>query len=310
MGVTPGSHVGVRLWRAPEMIVAILGILKAGGAYVPLGPNDPPDRLSRIAVDASITVLITEDGLSCSWSYSDVPAVLIHEASRALDRQANIEPDARNLADKPRLRDVYVRLNRRTEGCPDRKPFGRTSGLRRQLCHVRTRPCFPPACPAGLRRIDVRDLVRLLHGARLVLAPDGPPNLTELGKLIQSQGVTTAWLTAGLFNEIVEARPATLAGLREILTGGEALSPKHVLMAYRRLSQPLRIINGYGPQRARRLLAATPSTRPSSGPRTTSRSANRSAIPESMSSTATGNRSRSEWPAICISAETGSPAAI
>ena len=87
----------------------------------------------------------------------------------------------------------------------------------------------------------------LLHGGRLVPAADGPPDLDELSRLIRDQGVTTAWLTASLFNEIVESRPATLAGVREILTGGEALSPRHVRMAYEALPHRWRIINGYGP---------------------------------------------------------------
>jgi thioesterase domain-containing protein/acyl carrier protein len=87
----------------------------------------------------------------------------------------------------------------------------------------------------------------LLHGGSLVIVSERPLDIAVVGDQIASHGVTTLWLTAGLFNEIVEAHADALAGVSEILTGGEALSPRHVRMAYDRLRPPTQIINGYGP---------------------------------------------------------------
>ena len=42
----------------------LLGILKAGGAYVPLDPVNPDDRLSFIAADARVRVLLTQEHLA------------------------------------------------------------------------------------------------------------------------------------------------------------------------------------------------------------------------------------------------------
>src|SRR5581483_1979035 len=50
----------------------------------------------------------------------------------------------------------------------------------------------------------------LLNGGRLVLAPPQLPSLSELAILLERQGVTTAWLTAGLFNQIIEEMPEAL----------------------------------------------------------------------------------------------------
>ena len=64
--------------------------------------------------------------------------------------------------------------------------------------------------------------------------------------MIDTHGITTAWLTATLFNAYVDEDPGALSGLRQLLIGGEALSPRHVRLAYDALPTT-RIINGYGP---------------------------------------------------------------
>jgi amino acid adenylation domain-containing protein len=87
----------------------------------------------------------------------------------------------------------------------------------------------------------------LLHGARLVLAPEGPIDLEVIEALVHRHRVTTLWLTASLFNLIVETRPTILSEVEEVVTGGEPLSVPHIRMAFERLRPFTRLINGYGP---------------------------------------------------------------
>jgi amino acid adenylation domain-containing protein len=63
LGVGPDERVGVMLRRTPELVVALLGVLKAGGAYVPLDPAYPRARLSLMAGDAGLRLIVTEAGL-------------------------------------------------------------------------------------------------------------------------------------------------------------------------------------------------------------------------------------------------------
>ena len=67
----------------------------------------------------------------------------------------------------------------------------------------------------------------LLNGA-LVLATDDHPSLTTIGRMIQRQGVTSLWFTAGLFHAMVGRAVEDLGRLRQLLAGGDVLSPSHV----------------------------------------------------------------------------------
>ncbi|HEX7333864.1 MAG TPA: amino acid adenylation domain-containing protein [Pyrinomonadaceae bacterium] len=59
-GVREESLVGILVERSVEMLVGVLGVLKAGAAYVPLDPSYPQERLSFMAADAGIEVLLTQ----------------------------------------------------------------------------------------------------------------------------------------------------------------------------------------------------------------------------------------------------------
>jgi aspartate racemase len=86
----------------------------------------------------------------------------------------------------------------------------------------------------------------LLNGGRLVIAPPGVPTVDELGTLLRGHGVTILWLTAGLFQQVVDERLEALSGLRQLLAGGDVLSVPHVRRVLAELPG-CRLINGYGP---------------------------------------------------------------
>src|SRR5262249_25988180 len=67
-----------------------------------------------------------------------------------------------------------------------------------------------------------------------------------LGSAIREFGVTTLWLTSSLFNTIVDQDPDVLAPLKQLLTGGEALSVPHIRYLRQQLPN-IQLINGYGP---------------------------------------------------------------
>jgi acyl-coenzyme A synthetase/AMP-(fatty) acid ligase len=74
----------------------------------------------------------------------------------------------------------------------------------------------------------------------------GTRDLCEIGSAIRKHGVTSVWLTAGLFHTIVDTNVEILKPLRQILAGGDVLSVAHVRKAMEALPG-CRLINGYGP---------------------------------------------------------------
>lgn len=62
-GLGAGSVVGLLMDRTPALYIAILAVLKAGAAYMPMDAAYPSDRLTFMAEDANIQVLITTSSL-------------------------------------------------------------------------------------------------------------------------------------------------------------------------------------------------------------------------------------------------------
>ncbi|NEP63509.1 MAG: amino acid adenylation domain-containing protein, partial [Symploca sp. SIO2G7] len=86
----------------------------------------------------------------------------------------------------------------------------------------------------------------LLNGARLVIMPPHTPSLAEIGAAINQHQVTTLWLTAGLFQLMVEEQLEDLKSIKQLLAGGDVLSLGHVQTVLEKL-EGCQLINGYGP---------------------------------------------------------------
>ncbi|MDT3399265.1 AMP-binding protein [Streptomyces sp. B1866] len=67
-----------------------------------------------------------------------------------------------------------------------------------------------------------------------------------LRELVPAAGVDTLWLTTSLFNLFVDEDIDCFSGLRQVLTGGEKLSPAHV-RAFLGRHPGIPLHNGYGP---------------------------------------------------------------
>ena len=245
-GVGPESRVGVCLERGAEMIVALLGILKAGGAYVPLDAEYPRERLAFMLEESGAGLLLTQRSLAGALPAAGAELVCLEDASGEIATHAH--------ANLPRVAGpenvAYVMFTSGSTGRPKGIAVTHRNIVRlvRQTDYARFGPdeVFLQFAPASFDASTFEIWGSLLNGARLVVFPHGRASLEELGRVVREGGVTTLWLTAGLFHQMVEGRLEDLRPLRQLLAGGDVLSPGHVRRALEGLPG-CRVINGYGP---------------------------------------------------------------
>ncbi|HSK79935.1 MAG TPA: condensation domain-containing protein, partial [Thermoanaerobaculia bacterium] len=224
----PEARVAVLSGRSPELVTALLAILYAGGVYVPLDPEHPAERRAFLLRDSGARALLTGrdlqgDGLPDA-GFTPAP----------------VSPDA--LA--------YVLYTSGSTGQPKGVEVTHRAVVRlaKGAHYVGLGPgeTVAQASSVSFDAATFEIWGALLNGAELSVLPAGPTSLEELGLLVERRGITTLWLTAGLFHPMVDGPVQRLAGVRTLLAGGEAVSALHV----RRLLETLpgvAFVNGYGP---------------------------------------------------------------
>ena len=246
LGVGADELVGICLERSINMIVGLLGILKAGRAYVPLDPEYPQERLSFMLRDAQISVLLTQQSFvnklpnhTAQVVCLDSDAHLIEECSQD---NAITYVQSTNLA--------YVMYTSGSTGQPKGVEVVHR-GVNRLLfganyVYLDATQTFLQLAPISFDASTFEIWGALVHGAKFVLFPATIPTSQNLRQEIDKHGITILWLTAALFNSIIDDDSQALSGIKQLLIGGEALSISHVRKALEHLPFT-QIINGYGP---------------------------------------------------------------
>jgi amino acid adenylation domain-containing protein len=253
LGVGPDVLVGVFMERSLEMITALLGILKAGGAYVPLDPDYPAERIAFMLADTGLQVLLTQAKLSgrlpslTGGNGSAVAEVICLD--RAGDKLASYPTeDLPPVAGPEDL--AYVMYTSGSTGQPKGSSIPQRAVVRlvkhTNFMTFGRDDIFLQYAPVSFDAATLEIWGPLLNGGKLVLLPPGNLSLAELGAAIRGYKVTSLWLTSSLFNLMVDEQMADLAGVRQLLSGGDVLSVRHVRKALAGLPG-CRLINGYGP---------------------------------------------------------------
>ena len=243
-GVVPEQRVGVCMKRSPETVGVLLGILKARAAYVPLDLSLPPERLRYIAGDAMVEQIFVDASGQRTLHNADVHDIKLLSAT-ANGGMPDHSPDL-----PWRSHDLANVLY--TSGST-----GKPKGAMLEHCGV-----LRLVVDTTWLKFSSDDVVLeisalsfdlstfeiwgpLLNGGCVVTVPQTPA-LWEVGHLLEKFKVTTLWLTAGLFNVVMEEQPEAIRGLRYLLTGGDIASPRHARTALMHLKRG-ELLNCYGP---------------------------------------------------------------
>jgi len=244
-GVTAGSLVALLLDRSVDAVVALLGTLKAGAAYVPLDPRAPASQIERV-LDGVCPRFVVVDGQDPGPGTPRFPTAGLDAVAGEVARQSPSPPRG---TDRPESL-AYVMYTSGSTGRPKgvKVPHRAVVGLVVDNPFIDFGPLETFLClaPLGFDASTFEIWGALLNGGKLAIVPDAAPSLAGISEAIAAYGVTTLWLTAGLFHLMVDGELAALRPLRQLIAGGDVLSPPHVGHALRGLPG-CRLFNGYGP---------------------------------------------------------------
>lgn len=243
-GVKHGDIVGLVTQRSIEAIIAKLAVIRCGAAYLPFDASYPQKMLRYIYEDASPAAMLLQPGLldnSCMEVFWQGDALLIDDSPAP----APAEPVEVN-ADDP----IYVMYTSGSTGKPKGVVVPHRGVLRLVLDNnyvsLSADEVILQLCPLAFDVCTFEIWGALLFGGSLAIVPSAHPTLDEIAAQIARHNVSTMWLTAGLFHLMVEHRIDGLKPVRQLLAGGDILSPPHVEKVLRELPD-CRMINGYGP---------------------------------------------------------------
>jgi amino acid adenylation domain-containing protein len=245
-GVDTETMVVCCLDRSVEMIVAFLAVLKAGGAYVPVDPAYPKARLDLILDDAGKPLILATKSLASSLRLNSPGGIIFvddeSEGHSATEENLQRSAGPTNLA--------YVMYTSGSTGRPKGVMVPHRGIVRlvrgTNYCHFGPDETFLQFAPPSFDASTFEIWGALLNGSRLVLMPKESSSLADLVSGVRKHGVTTLWLTAGLFHLMVEEHADDLQTLRQLLAGGDVLSPRHVRL-FLEHAPATTLINGYGP---------------------------------------------------------------
>ncbi len=241
-GAGKRERVGVCIERSPELLLALLGVLKCGGCYVPLDPGYPNERLKMMAEEAELSMIVTTRELEGGIAGIGARVIRLDEVDETGAGMPSDETGA--------MEPAYIMFTSGSTGRPKGVvvPHRAIVRLVRGQEYVALGPeeTFLQFAPASFDASTLEIWGPLLNGGRVAIAPAGALSLEQIGGAIRDMGVTSMWLTSGLFNLMADEQLEAFRPLRQLLAGGDVLSMPHVrkvMSAY----PELRLINGYGP---------------------------------------------------------------
>ena len=246
-GVGPGHTVPVLLPRGTAVVMALLAVLKTGAAYALLDPTWPERRLREVVGQLDAPLLIGAEGHTLP---ADMPPLWSVPVGCA-DAPEDFRPVPVRGEDP-----CCVFFTSGTSGRPKGvlSPHRATARLfppsaRDRFVDIGPGTVIPVAAPMPWDAFSLELWGALLNGAAALLVDEPYLSPQALRQAIGGEGADTVWLTAGLFNMVVDEDLDAFTGIRQLLIGGERLSVAHVRRFLGR-HPTATVLNGYGPVEA------------------------------------------------------------
>ncbi len=249
--IGPGSVVGISLSRSIDMVVALLGILKTGAAYLPLDPSYPAERLSFMATDADMAILLTESGNADILSAFNKPTIYL---------DANLDPtkelpesDLAVSAVSPEA-VAYLIYTSGSTGQPKGVAAPHKQIINRLNWMWREYPFQPGEVGSQRTALNFVDSIweifgPLLQGIPTVIIPDETvQDPAEFVAALGTHEVSRLWLVPSLLRVMLDTMPdlaQRLPKLKFWVTSGETI-PMELFHRFQQQMPNATIYNLYG----------------------------------------------------------------
>jgi len=247
-GVRRDVPVGVVARRSIELPIGLLGILKAGGCYVPLDDALPAPRLAFMAAKIGFDLIVGPQR-----------ALAVIEAAIPASRCIPSDLDATSVASgrSPQLAAsvddealAYVLFTSGSTGEPRAVAVPHRAVARlvkdQDFAVMDETQAWLHHSPLSFDASTLEIWAALCNGGRCVVMPSERASVDEILRVVHETGVTSLWLTSGVFRLVAAERTGELSGLSQLLTGGDVV-PVESARRVRERHPGLRLVNGYGP---------------------------------------------------------------
>ncbi|RSS36832.1 amino acid adenylation domain-containing protein, partial [Streptomyces sp. WAC07061] len=243
-GVRVEDRVAVLMDRSVMSVAAVLGVIKSGGSYVPLDDRLPAERISRVLEETAARVVLVDrpDRLAPALR----PKSIVLAGVSGLSGESESDPGITSAPDQV----AYVMFTSGSTGVPKG-----VSVTHANVLALVDDPCWSAESrarvlmhsPSTFDPSTYELWGPLLTGGVIVVAPvhDGM-DVETLARTITDHEVTGLMVAASVLRLLVEEHPACLAGIREIWSGGESMSPQVVRRIFE-AAPGILVTNSYGP---------------------------------------------------------------
>lgn len=228
-GIGPGSIVPLVMPRCADYLVAVVAILRCGAAYAPIDPAAP--RRATMLDPLGSPIIIGQE-----------PGMLDPAQSNQAGAVPNLDIDPESPA--------YVMYTSGTTGTPKGVVVPHRAIVRlvidADFASFGSEHRWGVMSAVAFDASTLEIWGALLHGGCCVVQTMPLPSLEDLADYLTKGRVSDTWLTASLFNAMVDEHPASMAGMGQLLTGGERESMPHI-RRFKEKCPSVTLIHGYGP---------------------------------------------------------------